>query len=328
MAERVDAAERMLDLVIALAHTRHRMTKAEIRAKVKGYDASSSPEAFERMFDRDKEQLRDLGIPIVTLTDAVHEDEIGYRIDTAAYSLPPIDLTPAQMGVLSLASEVWQDSTFASSARRGLTKLRAVDSGSSTAAPGVALRVRGPDPAMSALLEAIADRAPVRFTYRAAYSGETTVRTVEPWRVHVRDRGWYLVGHDRDRGAQRSFRTSRIIGKVQRVGEPGTVTIPDQRPTTPERIFHTAVRLAVRPESAGALRARGSVESSIETPVGVRDVVALDVSDVEYLADEIAGYGVSVIVLDPPELREAVLGRLRAVAALGSTTSPGERTGE
>ncbi|WP_420115098.1 helix-turn-helix transcriptional regulator [Pseudactinotalea sp.] len=319
MTERVDAAERMLDLVIALSHTRHRMTKADIRAKVKGYGSSSSNDAFERMFERDKEHLRDLGIPIVTLTDAVHEDEIGYRIDTAAYSLPPIDLSPAQMGVLSLASEVWQDSAFASSARRGLTKLRAVAGGTTTAAPGVALRVRGPDPAMGELLQAIAERTPVRFTYRAAYSGETTVRTVEPWRVHARDRGWYLVGHDRDRDAQRSFRTSRILGKVERAGQPGTVSIPDQRPATPERVFHTSVRLAIRPESAAALRARGTVVSSIETPVGVRDVLTLDVSDVGYLADEVAAYGQSVLVLDPPELRDAVLTRLRAVAVLGGT---------
>ena len=96
----------MLDLVIALSHTRHRMTKAQIRRHVNGYDAGGSTEAFERMFERDKETLRQLGIPLVTLTDAVHEDEVGYRIDTAAYQLPPIDLSPAQMGVLSLAAEV------------------------------------------------------------------------------------------------------------------------------------------------------------------------------------------------------------------------------
>lgn len=317
MRERVDASERMLDLVIALSHTRHRMTKDDIRTKVNGYRDSASHEAFERMFERDKEHLRDLGIPIVTLTDAVHEDDIGYRIDTAAYTLPPIDLTPAQMGVLSVAAEVWQDSAFAASAQRGLTKLRAVAGGTSTAAPGVALRMRAPDPAMTDLLQAITERAPVRFTYRAAYSGETTVRTVEPWRVHARDRGWYLVGHDRDRDAQRSFRTSRIIGKVERVGEPGSITIPESRPPTPERVFRTPVRLAIRPESAAALRARGLVDSSMNTPSGVRDVVTLDVSDVENLADEVAGYGAAVVVLDPPELREAVLRRLRAVAALG-----------
>lgn len=317
MSERVDAAERMLDLVIALAHTRHRMTKAEIRAKVRGYDPDGSTEAFERMFERDKEQLRQLGIPIVTLTDAVHEDEIGYRIDTAAYSLPPIDLTPAQMGVLSLAAEVWQDSTFDSAARRGLTKLKAVTDAAASTGTGVTLRLRGPEPAMDELLAAIAERTPVRFRYRAAYSGEVAVRTVEPWRIYARDRGWYLVGHDRDRGAQRSFRTARIIGKVQKLGEPGSVVIPEDRVPTPERVFRVPVRLAVRPEGAAALRARGEVVDSLETAGNVRDVVALEVSDVEYLADEIAGYGDTVVVLEPAELREAVLRRLRAIAALG-----------
>ncbi len=324
MTERVDAAERMLDLVIALSHTRHRMTKAQIRSTVNGYGGSST-EAFERMFERDKETLRQLGIPIVTLTDAVHEDDVGYRIDTAAYQLPPIDLSPAQLGVLSLAAEVWQDSAFSASAQRGLVKLKAVADSAVTTAPGVALRVRGPDAAMGDVLDAIADRVPVRFTYLSAYNGVTTVRTVEPWRVYARDRGWYLVGLDVDRGAQRSFRTSRIIGRVQRVGQPGSVTIPEQRVPTPERVFRTPVRLAVRPEAAAALRVRGEVVGTMPDGEGVRDVLALEVGDVEAFAEQVAGYGETVVALDPPELREAVLRRLRAVAALGETGWAGGR---
>lgn len=320
MSERVDAAERMLDLVIALSHTRHRMTKAEIRAKVHGYDTDASTEAFERMFERDKEALRELGIPIVTLTDAVHEDDVGYRIDTTAYTLPPIELTAAQMGVLSLAAEVWQDSTFAGAARRGLTKLKAVGDTAGAASAGVTLRVRGPDPAIGELLDAIADRVAVRFTYRAAYNGRTAVRTVEPWRIYAREGGWYMVGLDRDRGAQRSFRTSRIIGTVRRVGRPGSVQIPTDHVPTPGQTHHTAVRLAVRPEGAAALRARGAVSGTIgEEGTGVRDVLEMEVSDVEAFADEVAGYGDTVVVLDPPELRESVLRRLRAVAALGES---------
>lgn len=305
----------MLDLVIALSHTRHRMTKAQIRRHVNGYDAGGSTEAFERMFERDKETLRQLGIPLVTLTDAVHEDEVGYRIDTAAYQLPPIDLSPAQMGVLSLAAEVWQDSTFAAAAQRGLTKLRAVSDATSASDIAVTVRVRGPDPAMGELLDAIADRVPVRFTYRAAYSGATSVRSVEPWRIYARDRGWYVVGLDTDRGAQRSFRTSRIIGRVLRVGEPGSVRIPEDRVPTPARVHRSTVRLAVRPEGAAALRARGRVIGPLEGG-DARDVLELEVSDVHALADEVAGYGDTVVVLDPPELREATLRRLRAVAAI------------
>ena len=315
MAERVPAAERLLDLVIALTHTRHRMTKAEIRASVNGYSGATSDEAFDRMFERDKDQLRALGLPIVTLTDSTHEDDVGYRIDTAEYELPPVQFSPAEIGVLSLAAQVWQDSSFSADSRRGLTKLRAVsDAADPGRFAGLSLRVRGPDAAFGELLDAIEDRIAVRFTYRAASTGSTDARTVEPWRLFAKDRGWYLVAFDTDRQAQRLFRLSRIVGKVRRVGEPGQVQIPTQQATTePET---TTVLLALAPERASALRARGVAEAGTTGPAG-REVYRLETTDVDRLAEEIAGYTDAVVVLDPPELRAAVLRRLRAAAALG-----------
>lgn len=316
MTERIDAAERLLDLVIALSHVRYRMSKAQIRATVRGYSAGNT-EAFERKFERDKETLRELGIPIITLTDPVHEDDIGYRIDGTDYQLPPVSLTPAQMGVLSVAAEVWQDSGFTGAARRGLTKLRAVTQMTQAVDNPVALRVRGPDSAIGDLLDAISERVPIRFRYRAASSGVTAERKVEPWRVYVRGRGWYLYGFDVERQAPRSFRTSRIVGAVRTDGEPGSVTIPDQQQPVPEQA-ETQVRLALRPERAAALRARGTIVDTMADPSGgVREVVALTVSDVEEFADEIAGYGEAAIVLSPEQLREATMRRLHAVAGLG-----------
>lgn len=314
MAERVPAAERLLDLVIALTHTRHRMTKAEIRASVNGYSGATSDEAFDRMFERDKDQLRALGLPIITLTDSTHEDDVGYRIDTAEYELPPVQFSPAEIGVLSLAAQVWQDSSFSADSRRGLTKLRAVsDAADPGRFAGLSLRVRGPDAAFGELLDAIEDRIAVRFTYRAASTGSTEARTVEPWRLFAKDRGWYLVAFDTDRQAQRLFRLSRIVGKVRRVGEPGQVQIPTQQARTePET---TTVLLALAPERASALRARGVAEAATTGPAG-RDVYRLETTDVDRLAEEVAGYTDAVVVLDPPELRVAVLRRLRAAAAL------------
>lgn len=315
MAERVPAAERLLDLVIALTHTRHRMTKAEIRSSVNGYSGATSDEAFDRMFERDKDQLRALGLPIVTLTDSTHEDDVGYRIDTAEYELPPVQFTPAEIGVLSLAAQVWQDSSFSADSRRGLTKLRAVsDAADPGRFAGLSLRVRGPDAAFGELLDAIEDRIAVRFTYRAASTGATEARTVEPWRLFAKDRGWYLVAFDTDRQAQRLFRLSRIVGKVRRVGEPGQVQIPTEQSVT--EAGTTTVLLALAPERASALRARGEAEATTAGPAG-RDVYRLETTDVDRLAEEIAGHTDAVVVLDPPELRAAVLRRLRAAAALG-----------
>lgn len=320
MSDRVDAAERLLDLVIALSHTRHRMTKAEIRRGVNGYADATSDEAFDRMFERDKDQLRALGIPIETLTDAAHEDDIGYRINTEEYELPAVDFTPAEVGVLSLAAEVWQDSSFSAQAQRGLTKLRAVTpEGDPALHAGLALRVRGPDEAFGAILEAITDRISVRFTYRAANTGVTKERTVEPWRVYAKDRGWYLVGFDTERQDQRVFRLSRIVGKVKRIGEIGSVRIPPHVPEH-EDVPTIEVTLALRPERGSALRARAAAVDSAALEgkvVGDRDVVRLPITDVDLFAEELAGYGDAVVVLEPPTLRAAVLRRLRAVARVG-----------
>lgn len=314
----MDPAERLLDLVIALAHAGRRMTKAQIRARVHGYDTASSPEAFQRMFERDKEILRDLGIPLVTDTDAAHGDEIGYRIDTAGYDLPPIDLTPAEVGVLSLAAQVWRDADLRSPAARGITKLRAVGPAQDPeAGAGLALRLRAPDEAFPAVLAALTARTAVAFTYRALSTGEVLTREVEPWRLVSQDRGWYLVGLDRARGAPRAFRLSRIEGRVRTVGTPGSAVPPAVLPPVALDVARGPAgiaRLALLPERAAAVRARATAPADTTGP---RDVVEVPFNDAEHLAEELAGYADSVVVLAPPILREAVLRRLRAAATLG-----------
>lgn len=331
MSDRVDAAERLLALVIALSHTPHRMTKAQIRANVAGYADAPSDGAFERMFERDKDALRALGVPLTTLTDSTHEDDVGYRIDTSEYALPPVDFTPAEIGVLSLAAQVWQDSSLAAQARRGLTKLRATTPHAQDLEPATTLRVRGPGDVFETLLQAIMARQAVRFDYRAANTGVTARRTVEPWRLYAKDRGWYLVGLDRDRGAERHFRLSRIIGRVRRVGEPGEVSIPTGTSPTSAAAQQVRVRLAVLPGRAAALRARA--RRPAEAPEGPgaapwagsehRDLVEIDTADPDLLAEEIAGYGAAVVVLDPPEVRDGVRRRLRAIADLAGVPAAG-----
>lgn len=313
-----------MDLVIALTHTPVRMTKREIRSQVNGYAQAPSDQAFERMFERDKDLLRDLGIPVVTETDPVHEDEVGYRIDTEGYELAPVTLTAEEIAVLSLAAELWQDATLRPSARRALTKLRAVGARVDPAAhTGLALRVPGPQDAFGPLLEAVERRRRVAFTYRAASTGEVAARTVEPWRLLSRDRGWYLVGHDVDRHAPRVFRLSRIEGRVRPLGEEGAFTVPDD--VDAGRLVDRAgtdgglAVLAVLPERAAALRARvvaAPTDAAVPDVPG-RDVLHVPYRDAEPFAGELAGYGDAVVVLAPAELREAVLRRLRAVAALG-----------
>ncbi|MET4223049.1 helix-turn-helix transcriptional regulator [Oerskovia enterophila] len=325
----VNPATRLLNLVIALVNTSVSMTKQQIRTSVAGYADAPSPEAFERMFERDKDSLRDLGIPIVTVDAGGHSDDVGYRIDQDAYALPAVDLTPAEFGVLSLAAQFWQDKTLRTDISRALTKLRAAGAGeiANDAVAGLAPRVRAVGDAYGPLLDAIEALRAVSFTYRAASTGEVLTRTVEPWRIAARRGGWYLLGFDRERRAPRAYRLSRIEGRVRLLGRGGAFTIPegvdvDALLGARAGSEHEA-RLAIGPERAEALRARGRSDGD-GTGEGAgprqdgRDVVHVAYTNAHTFADEIAGYGDAVVVLSPPELRDAVVRRLRAAARLGS----------
>ncbi|KQT98246.1 helix-turn-helix transcriptional regulator [Sanguibacter sp. Leaf3] len=329
-------AARLLNLVIALMNTPLRMTKDDVRASVAGYDEAATTEAFERMFERDKDSLRALGVPIVTVDSGGHAQDVGYRIDKDAYALEEVDLTPAELGVLSLAAQFWQDSAVAVDTTRALTKLRSAGESAelgeaADAVAGLAPQVRSVSDAYETLLDAVVERRAVTFTYRAASTGQVLRRTVEPWRVVVRDGGWYLLGHDQDRRAARAFKLTRVEGPVRATGPAGAFDIPAdldadaliglRRPAP----LRSAV-LALRPERAGALRARARVHGD-ETVGAVpgRDVVVVDFTSVRTIADEVAGYGDAVVVLDPPDVRAAVIDRLLAATRLTGPTEGAHR---
>jgi proteasome accessory factor B len=333
MPEQTPPAERLLNLVIALVHTPGRMTKEQIRRTVAGYADAATDESFERMFERDKDTLRDLGIPVSTVTSAGHGDDIGYRIDQDAYALPAVELTPAELGALSLAAELWQDRAARTDTSRALTKLRAVGvgSGATDLVAGLSPRVRAGGDAFAPLLDAVQERRRVRFTYRAANTGEVRDRLVEPWRLIARRGGWFMVGLDVDRGAPRSFRFSRIEGRVRVEGEAGAFDAPTEEQLTAVLRTWDADRsssalLALRPERAEALRARGTpvgatatVDPRLAPLTAHRDLVRVPYRAIWELAEEVAGYGDAVLVVEPPELRAAVLRTLRLAVALGGT---------
>src|SRR5690606_10685765 len=86
-------------------------------------EAKRRDTAFERMFERDKDDLRRMGVPLRTVTDAAHGDAIGYKIDATDAAMPPIDLTPAEFAVVAVAGEYWQDAALGAHARQAVTKV-------------------------------------------------------------------------------------------------------------------------------------------------------------------------------------------------------------
>ncbi len=312
--------ERLLSIVVLLLSSRRYLTAEQIRAAVIGYPEEH--EAFKRMFERDKEELRDLGIPLETGRSSPLDDEIGYRIRRQDYELPDIHLEPDEAAVLGIASRVWQSAELAGAAAGAALKLKAAskdtgeDSDASRAAPTVQPRLTTQEPAFGPLWEAVRDRRPVTFSHTASGRAEATKRTVEPWGVVNRRGRWYVAGHDRTRNAPRVFRMSRITGPVKMAGPPGSVTVPDgadvramvadwDKPLTRE---HTAI-LRVRADTGFALHRWGHAVPD-EAHSGW-DRVTIKYSEPDWYAGYLASFGPDVVVLDPPDLREAVIRRLK-----------------
>ena len=314
--------ERILNLTICLLVTGGKfLSKSRIREAVEGYHDLSDA-AFERTFERDKDELRALGVPIEVGTfEHFFDDEMGYRILPAAFELPAIDLTAEEAAVVGVATRVWQHASMADSTRSALAKLRAAGvEPDASRLTSLEPSVSASEPAFEPLWTAVLDRTRMSFTYRGGAQ-----RTLEPWGITSYKGRWYVVGRDVDRDATRMFKLSRIADLPKKVSKAGAFEVPEDldlralaRSLAPSEPTAAAV-LAIRPGRAASLSRRGSpVEPSVEqqrrVPPGF-EVVSIGYSDVRTLAEELARYAAEVVVLDPPEVREGVIHRLRAVVA-------------
>ena len=142
MADPVERTERLLNLVICLMATTTAVPRAAIRAQIPGYMQAASDSAFERMFERDKDELRSMGIPVETVVDASGEVR-GYRIPQEDYALQDLDLNLAERAAVVVGSQVWGQALIAPLAGSALRKLQSVDADGWTAAESPSCRISG-----------------------------------------------------------------------------------------------------------------------------------------------------------------------------------------
>ncbi|MFG2719364.1 helix-turn-helix transcriptional regulator [Streptomyces sp. NPDC048416] len=309
-------AERLMNLALCLLGTRRALSKRELRESIEAYLEAGSDDSFNRMFERDKDDLRELGLVIDTVENM--DGETGYLARRDSNRLPPVQLDAEEAAALGLAARVWQQARLAGAASGALQKLRAAgmpEADNPYEHSAIEPRIPVHEAAFEPLMLACRDRRPVVFDYRKVTAVRPEVRQVEPWGLECWRGHWYLAGWDRDRGAERVFRLSRICGRVRSRAGAFTAPVPDVvtvRETVETWAGETATRSARIRLRAGAgypLRSRATAArelgdgwDELEIPYGH----GLDAHLVEF--------GPDVVVLEPADLRADVMDRLRAVA--------------
>ena len=321
MPAKITPQERILSLIVALMGSAHGLTKEQILTSVSGYrearEEGRSQDALERMFERDKENLRELGVPIHTIGDPADPDDLRaarYRIPKTEYDLPDdLTFTPAEVAVLHLAGTVWSGQSQSSDAQAALRKIRALGLDVDEPIIGVAPRITPRDPAFSTLYSANAESSVVTFTYVKPGDDVPRLRRVAPLALVEFEGRWHVFGIDLALESERTFLLSRIVGPVKITREQFD---PQLREGAGARALAGLEDLARKnvavlevkegSEAALRLRRRGEVEGT---------TVRLPFVDVHVLADELASYGPEVRVVSPEPLRAQVIARLERVIA-------------
>ncbi|GAA1069727.1 MULTISPECIES: helix-turn-helix transcriptional regulator [Kitasatospora] len=318
-------AERLMNLALCLMNTRRPLSKKELRESVEAYREAwqqGSEDAFNRMFERDKDDLRELGL-VIDVDENALDGEIGYLARRDRNRLPEIVLDAEEAAALTLVARVWQQAKMSGAASGALQKLRAAGVPFAEDAEHTALQPRIParEAAFEPLLVAARDRRPVTFDYRKAGASAAEQRAVEPWALECWRGHWYLAGYDRDRQSARVFRLSRITGKVRSRAGSFTGEVPE----------HVDVRAHV-----ARFAGEGAVTEGATATVRLRRGAAFplrgraiattrvdeqwDELEIPYgygLGADLAEFGPDVVVLGPDDLRADVIDRLRAVAGVG-----------
>ncbi len=283
---------------------------------MEGYSGDS--EAKDRMFERDKEDLRSLGINIELGTfDPLFEDEAGYRISPESYALQIKDLDSVDVALLSQAARLWQEAALGESAQSGLRKLKGLglDSDIDTFVD-VSATLRATPEQIPQLIEAVSLRSAITFEYLDE-DMKSQVRNLLPYRLSNTRGYWYLIGKDVDRQAIRTFRVDRISSTISLQGRAGAYEVDSEALISEEAKYlgeMKKARIAIRKGKAPQLRL-GAV---IQEKNADWDLVELDYRSEENLIQRVLWYGTDAVIEEPESLRDSIISRLeRAVEAHG-----------
>ena len=303
--------ERLLALALVLMNSTRPLTRSQLREAVGDYPSGGDPRAFERKFERDKDDLRSMGIPIESVQ--IDDDSgIGYRIAKDQVFLSPVEVSAEERIALAIASRVWHEANWNHAGTTALRKLELLGGYDPTDSPQYALAFPVDSQLVTDLLRAIDNRRTVSFDYRRSNATQPSSRTVDPWAVVAANGNWYLVGFDHDRQARRTFRLSRIVGKVHQGRQSGSYEIPeaidhsDLQFGSSDTSEHFVAHVRAKPGQAQRLRKRAL------KPEG--DVLVVEFADVAAAKTELLELGDSVVVIEPLWLAQEVAAGWQRIA--------------
>jgi proteasome accessory factor B len=320
-----DKAERLLSLTLTLlSNQRGGVTKEELMGLIRGYrhavSKSKNAEAINKLFERDKASLRELGIQVeafIRPSDMDDNTETRYRISSATFTWPKgTKLSANQLRLLELAAKVWARASFSIDAQRAVTRLKALGMPSDGLdLSGFAPRILTTEPSFVQLDEAIRDGLEVSFVYRAP-DADAAKRTVEPLQLRNISGQWLLVCRDLDRDREiRHFMLKRIVSRIDETGrkfEKATQQeVDDAKAQLDAFIENNVAVIKVAPNT------EAWVHFDLDAPGALQDgLYSFHFMDLHLLAEELRQYGRSVAVIQPEALKQAVRKGYEKVASL------------
>ena len=300
--------ERLLNLIAALIHTVVPLTADEIRKKVEGYGGSNDA-SFRRAFERDKDDLRAMGIPIsVGIVPGTDPPLQGYRIDGREYAGAVPELTPDELATLHLASNLVRVQGLPTDA--AFWKFGGAPPAAALDEPMVALPT---DASVGPLFRAVADHRITRFRY----NGQD--RVVEPHRLLLNRGHWYISGFDRGRQDERVFRVDRIDGQITIDERGGFVPRPGTRADPLFRAWELGdgdpieARILVDADQAIWAAHHVGNDAIVDTRADGAVVLSLTVRDRDAFRSFVLSFLEHAEVLEPPELRADLVEWLQAL---------------
>ena len=319
---RVKKEDRLFSLILALVSSREGLTKTEILKTVRGYSDIfdySGNTALDKMFERDKDEIRSMGVIIDTLELPEEEGQthnIRYSISRQNYDFPEgLTFTSDELTLLNVAATAWREASLSNDSRHALTKIKSLGVSANDPLIGVAPHIRTNDRAFAAIEDALENELILTFSYLKPGQSKPEQRTASPLAVLNWGGLWYVLAFDMDVHAERTFLLKRIISAPTRIPQK---THPRSPENYAQRLRNELEDITRKNQASISVRSGSDAQLRLSAKYGQarhETVLTFGYSDLELLADELILFGDQITVISPPALIDSLRSRLELISS-------------